>query len=89
MNKPQKFRKKPVVIEAMQFDGHNSYEICSWVRENGGVIADFSNAKIPFLNIMTLEGVMRVDFNDIVIKGIQEEFYPCKPDIFGDSYEKV
>ena len=78
-----KFRKKPVVIEAVQYDGKNSREI-----------ADFMECQFPALDgdqllIGTLEGVMRADINDWIIKGVKGEFYPCKPDIFEKTYEKV
>ena len=78
-----KFRKKPVVIEAVQFDGENSQEISTFMScqfpamENGKML------------IGTLEGVMSADVGDWIIKGVSGEFYPCKPDIFEKTYEKV
>lgn len=79
-----KFRKKSIVIEAIQFTGTNS-----------GELHEFSNGAIQepvgkdYMEIETLEGVMRVSLNDYVIKGINGEFYPCKPDIFDKTYEKA
>jgi len=78
-----KFRKKPVVIEAMQFDG-----------SNGQKIADFMQCQFPAIQdgkllIGTLEGTMSADIKDWIIKGVKGEFYPCKPDIFEATYEKV
>lgn len=75
-----KFRKKPVVIEAVFWDGklttvehlHGEFE-----QELG------SDA----LLIRTLEGTMRADFGDWIIKGVKGELYPCKPDIFVATYE--
>lgn len=78
-----KFRKKPVVIEARQFDGRNGIELLGWI---GGteLEEDFLG---EYLEIKTLEGIMRADKNDWIIKGIAGEFYPCKPDIFEATYE--
>lgn len=71
-----KFRKKPVVIEAFQ-----------WKPEMGEV----GPVKQKFVGyvIETLEGDMTVSDGDWVIQGIKGEFYPCKPDIFESTYEKV
>ena len=77
-----KFRKKPVVIKAWQNSDEN--ELPAWVdsadvgREPGGVIL-----------INTLEGVMKAMPGDYIIKGVQGEVYPCKPDIFEKTYEVV
>lgn len=81
-----KYRKKPVVIEAMQFTDENKDRVFNWVRCNRS--ADFANGK-PILKIQTLEGVMQTNLGDYVIKGVQGEFYPCKPDIFEATYERV
>ena len=83
--KPERFRKKPVVIEAMCWDGS---------EESQRAIVNWSNGKVSgwfddryFLNVGTLEGDMRADVGDWIIKGIKGEFYPCKPDIFETIYE--
>lgn len=78
-----RFRKKPVEIEAMQFDGNNGYEILEWAKP-----ASFIGAT-DRLTISTLEGGMTVSVGDWVIRGVQGEFYPCKPDIFETSYERI
>ena len=81
-----KFKKKPIVIEAMQFDVGSTGNIerfCPKAR----VKVDYKGA--AFLSIETLEGVMRADLNDWIIKGVKGEFYPCKPDIFAATYEPV
>jgi hypothetical protein len=80
-----KYRKKPVVIEARQFDGKNGLVLLGWI---GGteLEEDFLG---DYIEIKTLEGVMRADKNDWIIKGVAGEFYPCKPDIFTATYEKV
>ncbi|TCX53838.1 hypothetical protein [Dehalobacter sp. 14DCB1] len=77
-----KYRKKPVVIEAVQFNNSaDIHEFCGEkVREPIGV---------DYMEIETLEGIMRANNGDFIIKGINGEFYPCKPDIFEKTYEKV
>ncbi len=80
-----KFRKKPVEIEAVQFTGHNDDEIASFVGENGSDPREFG----PSWYIYTLEGVMRAEVGDWIIRGVKGEFYPCKPDIFEATYEDV
>lgn len=87
MSEVAKFKKKPVIIEAIQWDG--SYEtqckIIIWAFPR--VAGWFDNAY--YLAIETLEGVMRADPGDWIIKGVKGEFYPCKPDIFEQTYEAV
>ena len=78
----KKFRKKPVTIEAIQWTGKNLSEIDNFV---GGSIAN----KSTILIIHTLEGDMEASMGDYIIKGINGEFYPCKPDIFAKTYEEV
>ncbi len=77
-----KYRKKPVVIEAVQYDGHNATEIVLWAKSSV-ITEDFLGG----IEIPTLEGVMRADVGDWVIRGVKGEFYPCKPDIFEATYE--
>jgi len=76
-----KFRKKPVVIEAIQFVG-NFDEIEKFVDSD----AEFRDGK---LLVATLEGPLWASDGDWIIKGIQGEFYPCKPDIFEATYERA
>lgn len=85
-----KFRKKPVVIEAYRLPSagedvpHSFYE---WVDEVG--FSQWESDRDEGLLIKTLEGVMRADPGDWIIKGVAGEFYPCKPDIFAATYEPV
>jgi hypothetical protein len=79
----KKYRKKPVVIEAWQYTGTNHYEIGQWIGGNAIITKDGS------LRIRTLEGDMTVSLQDYVIRGVQGEHYPCKPDIFDQTYEEV
>jgi len=80
-----KYRKKPVVVEAMQFTGTPR----SWERvgEFVGQHAECRDKHV--LIIHTLEGEHRADVGDWIIKGVIGEFYPCKPDIFAQTYEPV
>lgn len=77
-----KYRKKPVVIEAVQHTGGNHPAI-DFISEG---LYYFQNCE---LYIKTLEGDHHASVGDYIIKGIKGEFYPCKPDIFEATYEKV
>lgn len=80
-----KYRKKPVVIEAIQVKWGNSVtELMNFVGAGNINVSENGNVYIK-----TLEGDMRVSPNDYIIKGVNGEFYPCKPDIFEKTYEKV
>jgi hypothetical protein len=84
-----KYRKKPVVIEAMQITDEGDWSDASdWC---GGVVKqDFAGpGGIRWMEITTLEGVMCADADDWIICGVKGEFYPCKPDIFEATYESV
>lgn len=80
-----KFRKKPVVIEAFLFEGQPSDKWPEWLRQDNV----FRHGKGAYLRIQTLEGDMIASFGDWIIKGVKGELYPCKPDIFEATYEKV
>lgn len=84
-----KFRKKPVVIEAMKFNGgwsDDGRNILDWMGKGGNWTAGGSGEP-GTMNIHTLEGTMTATAGDWIIKGVQGEFYPCKPDIFEATYE--
>ena len=83
----QKFVKKPVVIEAIQYDGANITEVENFVRKKLPTVIS-SNQDTQLL-IPTLEGYMRASKGDYVIKGVNGEFYPCKPDVFEKTYDVV
>ena len=85
------FKKKPVVVEAHRFTGSSTDAACfrKWFeggefRRSAIATCDIRNLEIP-----TLEGVMTASPGDWIIKGVQGEFYPCKPDIFAATYEAV
>lgn len=81
----KKYRKKPVVIEAIQRVDGNDDEICDFLANSESCFG-FNAGKIT---IETLEGEMTVSDGDYVIKGVRGECYPCKPDIFEQTYEEV
>lgn len=91
-----KYRKKPVVVEAFQFDGdlknsNGEWYVPAWAVKafEDGVIF-YSSIEEPWeLYIKTLEGVHHVSVDDYIIQGVNGELYPCKPDIFDKTYEKV
>lgn len=87
----QRYRKKPIEVEAVQYTGGNNREIEGFV---GDQCLYFARAitgeeQNPQLHIRTLEGDMHVSKGDWIIKGVKGEFYPCKPDIFDQTYEPV
>ncbi|MFJ1827351.1 hypothetical protein [Streptomyces sp. NPDC088178] len=107
MTSPQKFRKKPVEIEAMLLPADatptQGMAVYQWIESHigstqpagdgpgyspssTGVTIDPADG---FIVIRTLEGDMKVSLGDYVIRGVRNEFYPCKPDIFAVTYEPV
>ena len=86
----KKYVSKPVVIEAIQFKGAESYKEMSdqWgAKEFVGQSSYFEDTND--LTIFTLEGDHRANLGDWIIKGLVGEFYPCKPDVFAMKYEEV
>lgn len=85
-----KYRKKPVIIEAIQFED-NSDRIIEIHEFMGGdtTRVNYEDKDNPYLKIETLEGIMKASVGDYIIKGVNGEFYPCKPDIFEKTYERV
>ena len=79
-----KYRKKPVVIDVIQWTGDNWDEIKHFTPESVTLDCGTRNLKIP-----TLEGDHAAIPGDYIIKGVAGEFYPCKPDIFEQTYELV
>lgn len=95
-NMVQKFRKKPVVIEAIQWNNLNYKEISEFVGITLAPDLEYETAYLAgkgapifSLSIPTLEGKMKAMPNDWIIKGVNGEFYPCKPDIFEKTYDSV
>lgn len=87
-----KFKSKPVVIEAVQFDGtlNSAVEIIKWSGDKCGMEQRHTRKTHQVvLVIKTLEGTMRAQKGDWVIKGLLGEFYPCKPDVFERRWERL
>jgi hypothetical protein len=87
----KQYRKKPVIIDAVQFFGESEdvgdiYDLFGQQKDVGVSYADPKN---PTLKIEILEGTMIASKGDFIIKGVQGEFYHCKPDIFEACYEEV
>lgn len=82
-----KYRKKPVVIEAIQFDGSNdsANEVLAWIGHYGHEARNTNGGVV----IKTLEGDHLARPGDFIIKGVKNEFYPCRDDIFRQTYEVV
>ena len=80
----QKFRKKPVVIEAVQWIDGNGFILADWC---GGRLEKAENPDDAKIVIQTLEGAITASHGDYIIRGVKGEFYPCKPDIFAGTYE--
>jgi hypothetical protein len=93
-----KFRKKPVVIEAFQFNPTH-HPMMGWIADKSpawfmlaqcdGIAKIWSDDEEPYCMIKTFEGSMKANLGDWIIKGIKDEIYPCKPDIFAATYEAV
>lgn len=78
------YRKKPVPVEAHQYTGDNFIELQNWSEGSVAMDDDSNNVFVA-----TLEGLMFFDEGDYVIKGVHGEFYPCKGDIFEETYEEM
>jgi len=96
------YRKKPVVIEAIQWDGKNQREMFDFLtngtKENRAATLEEDTFRIDLVNggcqvgnliIKTLEGELKASVGDFIIKGVSNEFYPCKSDIFAKTYDLV
>lgn len=94
----KKYVKKPVEVEAIQLKEDNIIEVFDFLdganykeTKSAEELQYFSKAMLEqgYIEIETLEGMMKASFGDYIIKGIKGEFYPCKPDIFIATYEEV
>jgi hypothetical protein len=80
-----KYRKKPIIIEAIKYNGDNHLECGRFVGDPCIIYDSNDNS----LTIPTLEGYMKANEGDYIIKGIKGEFYPCREYIFEAIYERV
>lgn len=81
-----KYVKKPVVVDAIQMLTDNIDQVYEMLGDSLIIVGDMDNLK-HFID--TLEGIMELSWGDYAIKGVKGEFYPCKPDIFELSYDKI
>ena len=81
------FRKKPLTIQAVQFNGDNFQEVAEFLGPEGKQTP--YNPRTSQMFIRTLEGEMAASAGDWIIRGVKGEFYPIKPDIFAATYEEV
>ena len=93
---PQWYRKKPVAVQAVQVDTNNYDEMCEIVEWCQGTPVESTTYHghgnfdtEPVISIRTMEGTMYARHGDWIIRGVQGEFYPCKPDIFVETYESL
>lgn len=80
------YRTKPLVIQAIQYTPENALMIIEWA--DGDIELTIGHSGVG-MYIKTLEGVMKADLGDFVIKGLRGEFYACKPDTFHPKYEEI
>lgn len=78
-----KYRKKPAIIDAIKWTGSNADEIVEFMKSSYSSIFDDNQN----LTIHTLEGDMKANIGDFIIRGVDGEYYPCKPEIFNKTYE--
>jgi hypothetical protein len=80
-----KYRKKPVIVEARILTDDNMDDLAKW---SNGIIR-INEAFETWIDIYTIEGIMKARIGDYIIQGIKGEFYPCKADIFEATYEEL
>lgn len=85
-----RYRKKPIQVQALCFDGSmSSFLKIKNLNEKYKIVYNFVNRYESYLIIQTLEGEMKANIGDYIIKGIKGELYPCKKKIFEQTYEAV
>ena len=84
---PKKYVKKPIIVEAIIWEGTNRQEVFEFCSK-AHITYEFGSS-VPMLTIATLEGPMKASIKDYIIKGIKGEFYACKPDVFKLTYDNV
>jgi hypothetical protein len=91
---PRRYRKRPVEIEALQWDPSTKESIAAMLRfcpAAGSLLSKDGRVPAPDLKLQvkTLEGMLEASPGDYIVRGVQGEFYPVKPDIFEATYERV
>jgi hypothetical protein len=89
MGAVSRYKKKPVEVDAVKFldTPKRIHAISEWIGED--ITVNYADPKNPTITIHTLEGDVKASHGDYIIKGIKGEFYPCKPDIFHETYSIV
>ena len=88
-----KYRKRPIEVDAVQYEGHGCFvrggRVPDWIFDAlEARVLTATNGTDPF-RIKTLEGELTVSPNDWIIRGVNGELYPCKPDVFAKTYDSV
>lgn len=83
----QKYRKKPIVIEAVQLTKENFKEVCEWIGPD--ILTDGTSEEEHYISVFDGENDLSIGLWDYVIKGIEGEFYSCSSSVFDKTYEKV
>lgn len=83
----KRYRKKPIEVEALQWNGDNGDAIERWCP-HASVIWSGASQRLVII-VSTLEGDMKANIGDYIVKGVEGEFYPCRGDIFEKTYEAV
>lgn len=87
MSAPKRYRKKPVEVEAVRLTPENGVELSIWCA--GKPVFSTITDKPIYIDIPTREGTMTAEVGDYIIRGVEGEYYPCKPEIFEKTYEEV
>lgn len=86
----KKYIKKPIIIEAIQFKDNADCILAIYeFMKQEPIRINYEDKTNPYIKIETLEGTMKAFVGDYIIKGINGEFYPCKPDIFAKTYKEI
>ena len=83
---PNRYRKIPIIVEAIQWNGNNFNEIYDFSSDSSSSVY-YDNS--DDLCIVTLEGTMKASIDDWIIKGVNNELYPCKPSVFEKTYHSI
>ena len=91
MAQTQRYIKKPVIVEVFRFTRSNAAEVAAWCggKHDYDVKPSDHTDQSHYLKIPTLEGTMQANEGDYIIRGVKGEFYPCKPDIFEQTYTPI
>jgi hypothetical protein len=91
MTQPIKYRKKPIIIEAIQLEDNppSFVDALEWINKHGGKAAVDTSTSAPFITIETLNGQQPAKAGDAIIHGYGNEFYPCPKAVFEATYDRI